>query len=263
MDIASCSHTQRGSPVAASSPFTVMTAQEYRTKIAPELLGQVWRPGTFPAYFSLYDALFEFDFGRGGCASVLQQDVAKAHVATVHHDSIVLASQILKADTHLSFSAAKAALGQRLPGTLSTRDTELTLNLTVQAMVMVDPNIKNAHGRNHTIGSYRPTTWLPEESFESFVSDCFRGVSAERAGRVSTALQDSWLLRASALKRRLGIEFKGTDNIAQHLVCDFERDRRVIYLFHHVAYLRAHLDIWSGDDQVKAISFKQSLRRCV
>lgn len=206
--------------------------------------------------------LFEFDFGLSGCANVLQQNEAKTHhPGTVDHDAIVLAGKILKEDTELTFSGAKIALRKELHGALSTRDIELTLNLTVQAMVMVDPNIKNAHGRNHTIGSYRPATWLPEESFESFISDCFREVSPERADRVATALRDSWLLRASALKKRLGIVFKGTDNIAQHLVCDFDRDRRVIYLFHHVAYMRAHLAIWTGETKVKTVAVKQSLSR--
>lgn len=104
---------------------------------------------------------------------------------------------------------------------------------------MVDPAVQNCQPSSYTIGGYRTPSWGPTDSFLNFVERTFEKDSASdsKAGRI--ALEDRYALKAWKLKRMLGFQIRPTDNLADHLLFN-ERDN-ILFLFHHAAFLKAHL----------------------
>jgi hypothetical protein len=70
-------------------------------------------------------------------------------------------------------------------------------------------------------------------------------------------------LKAWKLKDLAGITFKAANNLVDHLL--FDPATRIVYLFHHSAYIKAHLDMWhqKGDKACKNLGQAQTLERSV
>ncbi len=81
--------------------------------------------------------------------------------------------------------------------------------------------------------------WQPDERFIDFIYKCFPRTS-EMSARVSQAIWNQRSMKAWKLKARFGISFKGTDNLARHLLLD--PNGPTVYLFHHTTFLKAQLD---------------------
>ncbi|KAK4654963.1 hypothetical protein QC762_405890 [Podospora pseudocomata] len=212
-------------------------ATDYKTQIADSLLGKT---GEFDAFFRLYDELLNI----GSRSFVVQIDnPSQQNSRPVSHDSIIIAAKVLKAQSSLSLKDTKEAIQKRLTAQkLSSLEVDIVLKVAVQLAFMVHPNVYDSHGPAFRIGSYRPASWLSEESFTDFVSKSFPHVSSTRISRVQDALAEEKSLKAWKLKERLGIKFRPTNNLAEHLV--FDPDSQSLYLFHHAGYLKAHLDLW-------------------
>ncbi|KAK4449844.1 hypothetical protein QBC34DRAFT_494267 [Podospora aff. communis PSN243] len=222
---------------------------EYRSKIAAALLG---RPGDFPAYFRLYDELF--NFGTGG--HIIEFGISPPRVPgrqPTDHDMILTAAQLLKTNTNLTPEAAGRALLKQLPPGRSQGEIDFVLNLAVQAMYMVDANIRGSDGSFYATGK----SWNQGEAFVDFVARCFPQVSAERQEHIAMVIEERKALKAWKLRDRLNISFKGTDNLANHLL--FDPRNRVVYVFHHAAYLKAHLDLWSERPAAKDAGISSAL----
>jgi len=227
---------------------------EYRSRIATLLLG---KPGLFPAYFKLYDELFQH--GTGGHIIQVDQPLQPGR-QPIDHDTILTAATMLKKDTKLTPDTARSALQQHLLEGDPLGEFEFVMNMAVQAMFMIDANLNNSHSAKYTnIEKYRYPSWAPSECFVDFVNRCFPQVSTERRSKVEMVLEDKKSLKAWKLEGRLGIVFRGTDNLADHLL--FTPDNRVLYLFHHAAYLKAHLDLWSGQPAVQGVGITTALER--
>ncbi|KAH6869268.1 hypothetical protein B0T10DRAFT_418762, partial [Thelonectria olida] len=127
------------------------------------------------------------------------------------------------------------------------------------AILMVDSAVNGYRSPGYTIGKYRHASWLPDEAFIDFVARCFPQVSSGRRDRVATVLDDKSSLKAWKLKDRLGINFRGTNNLADHLL--FDPRNQILYLFHHTAYLKAHLDLWNGESVSKDVGITTTLKR--
>jgi len=210
-------------------------ANNYRSKIATDLLG---KDGDFPAYFKLYEGLFEL--GTGDHIIQIEHTVQQNR-NPISHDTILAAAKMVRENTSLTLDAMKVALEDGLlQQGYSSRELEFVLKIAVRAMYMIDSNVKGSHGPEYTIGVYRHAPWLSEESFVDFITKCFPHVTAERKSRVATVLENKKSLKAWKLRDRLGIVFRGTDNLVDHLL--FDPVNRILYLFHHAAYLKAHLD---------------------
>ncbi|KAK4175064.1 hypothetical protein QBC36DRAFT_162744, partial [Triangularia setosa] len=91
-------------------------------------------------------------------------------------------------------------------------------------------------------GMYQSALWSEDESVLNFAAGCFPQVPAERKQQVEAVTADRRSLKAWKLKDRLKIKFEATDNLAIHLL--FDSQKRIIYLFHRAAYLKAHLNMW-------------------
>ncbi|KAF2420308.1 hypothetical protein EJ08DRAFT_550934, partial [Tothia fuscella] len=131
------------------------------------------------------------------------------------------------------------------------------INVAVQAMIMVDCAARDWHAHTHVMGSYRPTSWAVNESFLGFVERSFPPSLDMDEEAISDALDESNALKAWKLKKRLGIEITPTDNLAHHLLYDPRHNK--LYVFHHVAFLKAHLEL-SADTLGVGCKIKESLK---
>lgn len=209
-------------------------ADYYRSKISAELLG---KDGDFAAYFKLYEDLFELGTGD----HIIQiERTGQQNRQPISHDAVLAATKILRENTGLTLDAMKAALEHGLQQGYSSHELGFVLKISVRAMFMIDSNVKESHGLEYAIGAWRHASWLPDESFVDFITKCFPHVDAERKSRVAMVLENKKSLKAWKLRDRLGIVLKGTDNLVDHLL--YDPANRILYLFHHAAYLKAHLD---------------------
>ncbi|KAI0126786.1 hypothetical protein BJ170DRAFT_630005 [Xylariales sp. AK1849] len=229
------------------------TSDDYRTRIARELLG---KSGEFQAYFRLYEELF--DLGTRGHIIAIDNPLQHGR-GTISHSAILTTVQVLRDNKGLTLDAIKVELEKKLQGDYLPREIDFIVDLAVQAMLMIDSDTREHHGPNYTMGQYRHTSWLTHECFVDFVSRSFPQVSVERRVRVAMALDDKRSLKAWKLKKRLGIVLKGTENLANHLL--YDSSNQILYLFHHTAYLKAHLDMWSEEDASKGIGITTTLER--
>jgi hypothetical protein len=112
--------------------------------------------------------------------------------------------------------------------------------IAVQARVMVDSRAADWHATGFFLGTYTPVSWSPMGTFSDYIKGRLpvEGVGGH-SDRVTSTLQNISQLSARNLKKTLGITFKSTDNLAQHLVLDPQHN--VLYLFDQTPVLKVHL----------------------
>ena len=81
--------------------------------------------------------------------------------------------------------------------------------------------------------------------------------TSQEAMRV--AVEQRAMMKAWKLLKRLGARFRRTNNLAEHLL--FDQKHNCLYIFHHVAFLKAHLERYRGESDPLAIGMKESLER--
>ncbi|KAF9878521.1 hypothetical protein CkaCkLH20_04013 [Colletotrichum karsti] len=111
-------------------------------------------------------------------------------------------------------------------------------NLAIQAMVMVDCD----PAADYSIRGYRPMSWTRKESFLGFMERSFPiDPNPSMNQKVEIALEEKTALKAWKLQKRLNVTFLGTNNISEHLL--FDPKENYLYIFHHVGFLKAHLEM--------------------
>ncbi|PHH93005.1 hypothetical protein CDD83_2494 [Cordyceps sp. RAO-2017] len=110
-------------------------------------------------------------------------------------------------------------------------------HVAIRAAFMVDSAVSEGHGPGFAIGKHQQVSWQLSEPLTDFMNRCFPAYGYIERSAEAFAEQKS--IKAWKLKSRLGISFRGTDNLAQHLLLD-ERNA-VLYLFHHSSFLKAQL----------------------
>ena len=119
----------------------------------------------------------------------------------------------------------------------SDEDVENALDIAVQAMLMIDSVATRGHAADFRLGGLRPKCWASNDSFVQFLESSFP--KAVDFSRISSVMEDQDSLKSWKLAKKLKITFKGTNNLADHLLYDSRYN--TLYLFHHVAWLNAHL----------------------
>ncbi|KAL1851680.1 hypothetical protein Daus18300_012489 [Diaporthe australafricana] len=115
-----------------------------------------------------------------------------------------------------------------------------------QAITMIDPTAGDWHAQDFVMGSYRPSSWQRDESFQSFCSRSVPVGTDEAVTAAKTALDEKSSLRARKLQKRLGIQFYATGNLAEHLLLEHRHGKTRLYIFHYAGYLKARLEQTSG-----------------
>jgi hypothetical protein len=197
----------------------------HRDVISLHFLG---RNTLFPAFFRLYDTLFskaaQNAFTRG----------YKNEEEPITNEAVIEARKLLTSNCQTTFRDATSVL----------HASPYTLRVAVQAMLMLDCTASDRHTANFRIGDYRPTSWLPDEPFLSFVERSLPVPQDCNEDKMYSILARASSLRAKNLQKRLSLEIRKTDNIAQHLV--YDREYKILYVFHQVGFLKAQLAMSKG-----------------
>ncbi|KAI3331784.1 hypothetical protein HD806DRAFT_478283 [Xylariaceae sp. AK1471] len=130
-------------------------------------------------------------------------------------------------------NTAKATILQQLFPQMSKEGAELCLRSIVKIAFMIDPaSLSFFSDEYQRWGEYCPVQWKDDQSLVRFIESTF----PRSACRV-TATHSR--LKAWKLEHRYGISIVPTNDLAQHLLYDFQC--RVLTVFHQVAWLKAQL----------------------
>ena len=211
---------------SVSLPIMRSVTVEERQEIARELLG---KDGAFSAYFRLYGDLTQRDHDFS-----IAFDEPTFYIPKTYQD-VLLAARKLRENTDITKEEVTTLL-QNIWKT-SAR-VENVMNTAVQAMIMVDSAAKDWRPADFILGGYRPISWLPHESLLSLVKRSFPLRPESSSRKIQQAMAQRPALKAWKLQKRLGVCFRSTDNITEHLLLDPKTN--TLYVFHHAAYLKAH-----------------------
>jgi hypothetical protein len=214
---------------------------EYRKHIVTQFLGKTDR--NLEAYFRVYDELLSD--ADAHLLQVEQPGTTDFHVAPITHRDVSVAAEVVRENADKTLHQITLDVQTKLQVTNSAQRANIAIRVAVRAMFMLDSAVSDWHGPGFTVGRYRHVSWQVTEPFHEFVSRCFRR-SLQESESVMDALANKRSLKAWKLKTRLGITFKATDNIAQHLLLD--ADNGILYLFHHTSFLKAQLSRHQGHD---------------
>jgi len=197
----------------------------YRTRIATEFLGTTTR--SFGSYFKVYDSLI----ARGDVLALQVEEPGPEDTSPITHDDILSAAKVLRKNPNLTLDEASEHLGEILNGVHSAYQLRFAV-LVVRAMLMLDG----------APGGQQWESWQSGERFVDFVSKCCPRALG-MTGSIARALEDQKSLKAWKLKARLGLTFKGTDNLSRHLFLDpTHPEGLTLYIFHHTSFLKAQLE---------------------
>ena len=174
------------------------------------------------------------------------------------HTDILQAVQLLKDNPSITKTKAIQDLSNSVDAANVRPGDEAIINLAVQSMIMVDCSAKHHHAADFSLGGYRPVSWHADETFFDFVNRSFPSRHDRSAERLRDALRNKSSMKAWKLQKRLGISFRGTDNLAEHLL--FEPRDNCLYLFHHAGFLKAHLERFQHDTRALDRSLIESLK---
>jgi len=215
------------------------TTSEERAQICLELLG---KPGSFDAYFDFFDDLATT---RSEVANATRSRNRAVPTPSATCAEVLSAAEHLKKNCEKPLSSLRSIIGTSDAPGQTDEDVRQVIALAVQGMLMVNPFAKDWHASGFALGGYKPPYWLQSDSLVDFVGKLFpRAIEAYRES-ASLALEEKTILRAWKLVKRLGIRFRGTQNISEHLL--YDQKHNILYIFHHASYLKAHLEIYRHD----------------
>jgi hypothetical protein len=201
--------------------------------------------GEFAAYFDLFNDLTQRDNDSHVAVNISQRSPITAQ-------ALVRASDLVRANS----ASTKRVVLQLYAGVDPTHD-EKVVGLAVQAMYMIDPDAGHWHSPDFTLGDYRPSSWCLDETIAVFIEGLFPTSLAASQGVARLAVQQR-AIRACKLQRRLGLTFRRTNNLAEHLL--FDTRRNCLYIFHHVEFLKAQLRRYRHEEKPLQMGFPESLK---
>lgn len=205
------------------------TTPRERQEIALKLLG---RDGKHQAYFALYD-----EFAQRENSFIVNIQPQAAGGGLTHAELLVVVDQLIE-NIDVTCDEMINRIQEKLGNQRSDVEIESLIHMAVQAMIMINSERRSA---DFTIGGFRPKSWHRDETIVSF---CERALPTRHRcalGEVNLVMDRKSALKARKLQRRLGIEFRPTDNLAEHLLFDQKHGHNYLYLFHHAGFLKSHL----------------------
>jgi len=155
-------------------------------------------------------------------------------------------------------SQNKREFGFLLAANSAARSWDSAIRQLLQVSLMIDCEPWRKFS-SHKAGDYVPREWMGGQSFADFVERCFPSSAQNQKVREESqsALAQRDRLHAWDLEEWYKISLHTTDDLAKHLV--FEPEDRVLHVFRHVGFLKAHL--YRSRDHSIDSSFKESLER--
>ena len=172
--------------------------------------------------------------------------------ATVSHPDLHILVQKIR--DHPELTRAELIKTQLADNTvckhpMRSEDRDRAIDLAVRVMTMI-----NCQPQNRTIGyvEYGATFhgWSAETTFSDFIESCFPTPMPPAPKNINQHMSDEILvcmnLTASQVMKKAKYKFEATDDMRKHLVID--RQRRVVQIFHHAAFLKENLRCTRGQD---------------
>ncbi|GJC82249.1 hypothetical protein ColLi_05087 [Colletotrichum liriopes] len=209
-----------------------MTKPRYEGR--SELTRHLYGPDiSLPAFSALYNDLLHKD-------SDFVVNLDPDDNGSISDRDVLLAVDLLREDPSLTKESTAHKVEEALARRRSQTKIDSLINLAVQVTVMVDCAAKERHSTGFAVGGYRPISWLQKETFLDFVMRSFpTNADSAAAERVEAAVDEKAALKAWKLQKRLGLQFRGTHNLSEHLLLDPRSN--CLYLFHHAGFLKAQL----------------------
>jgi hypothetical protein len=190
---------------------------------------------------------------------MIRENLARSnrHIQPASVDTTICCSDLIRIGEVLKLSVEstrEAILSTILHDTdIKLRDGELgvSLDIAIQAAYMTETGVTEGHI------SYRrstETSWLNTENFVAFMNKTYHKAAGAEVKRLTLADQNA--IRGWKLVKKLGIELKGTNNLADHLL--YNRQRNTLYFFHHVGFVIAHLR-----GRAYEISLESDMKTCL
>lgn len=228
--------------IIAIHRFTMET--NYRTLIAKELFGTT--PNHLGSYFKVYDSLL-----RRNEPFVLEIEQPESGGSNpITSDDILLAARTLQDDPTLTLAKTMAKVSTQLGYRYTKKQLETSVLIAAQAMFMLDCAASRS-------------AWQPDESFIGFFNKCFPRELGEDA-TVRKIMEDIGALKAWKLRARCSISFRGTDNLANHLLLDRSHPGGpTLYIFRCTAFLKAqmsrvHRGNFGKEDEIESCLKRQA-----
>ncbi|KAL5342464.1 hypothetical protein BJX70DRAFT_355886 [Aspergillus crustosus] len=195
------------------------------------LLDEGARHKQYPAYFRLYESIFCPEQGEDKIIEI-DDPVLPAHA------DILECAYRLQANPNLTREELEGSLAA--DPAISHLNRKNAVRSVIRAAFMIDCFVKDKHSQNFEVGGYSPARWEESEPFVSYVDRAIPIPSiqngSEFEGHMSKFTKN---LKAWKLQKRCHLQFLPTDNITEHLLYDARTSS--VQVFHHTAYLKAHL----------------------
>jgi hypothetical protein len=182
----------------------------------------------FSAYFQLYESVL--------CPSSIGNRVIQVDnpVFKTHKDVLECAKR-LRLEPMLTREHLASAV---FPYHVSTRDKEDAIRSVLRISFMLDCSLKDKYSEGFEVDGYSPARWEANEPFVTYLQRAIPK-SHNQQGSGFEIQRYKKTLRAWKLKERYKLQFRPTNNILEHLL--YDPITRVVKVFHHTAYLKAHL----------------------
>ncbi|KAL2836919.1 hypothetical protein BJY01DRAFT_238059 [Aspergillus pseudoustus] len=183
----------------------------------------------FPAYFKLYESIF---CPANEDGTIIQID----NPAFDSHDDIVKCAHTLRENPMVTREEFSRTLA--VNGAISQRECQNAIQSVIRVAFMLDCLLKDKYSANYEVGDYSPARWEASEPFVSYVERAIPKFAPQKRSGFE-AYKHKKDLKAWKLRKRCHLQFRPTHNIMEHLL--YDPKTRTVMVFHHTAYLKAHL----------------------
>ncbi|KAL7907763.1 hypothetical protein GGI35DRAFT_481415 [Trichoderma velutinum] len=183
----------------------------------------------FVAFRRFYHEMTHFD------EQIDDNSISIGNPGLTSHAAVLRAAAILKSLCNEAFGL-EAFQQAAFPDCL-TKEREAAARTTARLAFMIDPSSRDRYSMLYTIENEDafPVKWLPNQTFIQFFQTAFPTEPLD-CWRSNTECQS---LTAWMLRKRLGIKFLPTNDLAEHLV--YNPKLKTLAIFHQVEYLKAQV----------------------
>lgn len=200
-----------------------------------------------------------FDFYKHSTGWSIPERPAGGHYALRSHDDVFGIIQLLRKKPDVARSVLTSEYFSNF-GNLHKPDIvdqQRAFNLAIRIMAMVNCSFKNQPLDGLELG-LNSIIWGNDMSLQEFMESMFPVKQFPILNEQVSASDIKRKLNAEQLKRKTTIEFRGTDDLRNHLKLDQETG--ILHIFHHTTFLKEHLLATRNSDDVPPAS--KVFQRC-
>jgi hypothetical protein len=195
-------------------------------------------------YFQFYKAIVQ---------TYVEGTTAKQRSLQTHGDVFDAIGELKRNPDMTRASFQEKFVHEGRPSSLTDEALQDATALVVKVLVMTDCSALHHSSDRLEKGDYR-VHWREEEAFSKYLQDLFPTTNHPilSHGDNDLLVDMKWDLRATKLQKRLGIRFRPTHDIRNHL--RFDRRRNEVELFHYTTFIKEQLRATKMEDGVTTLS---------